>query len=177
MSGPKSPYGYDPIFHDILAESYARPAEIEIESDKHPKHLRSLFNQFRASWERQAQVHHKRKEFQEEQSCRDKYHKLLAYECVLKEKGILLRARGVGNTTITVRGQAAPQVVTNLEELLFEDNFAQQQHAAEETVKRALGITSEASRAVAEPIGKPEQISNDNPPSFPSSTTPPTTEE
>lgn len=117
MSGPKSPQGYDPIFHDLLAQAYMKPAEIEIESERNPKHLRSLFNQFRASWDRQAQIHRKRKEIQQETICRNNYNILMQYECKLTQGGILLRARGTDQAKLIVRG-TAPQAQLSIDDLL-----------------------------------------------------------
>jgi hypothetical protein len=107
MAGPKTPYGYDPMFHDILARiTVEQPNSITIQSGKHPHHLRAQFNQYRASWLNQAQVHHKRKELEDEKRCKENYYRLMQYECKLTTLGIVLQARGSTPVTITSEGRA-----------------------------------------------------------------------
>jgi hypothetical protein len=106
MSGPKSPYGYDPIFHQALAAIHLeRPAKLTLESDKNPSHMRALFNQFRTSWMNQSQFHAKRKEYDQEVACRQNYYKLMQYECRRTMEGIELVARASAKATLKTEGQ------------------------------------------------------------------------
>jgi hypothetical protein len=106
MSGPKSPYGYDPIFHQALAAiTLDQPRTLVLESEKNPSHMRALFNQFRNSWMIQSTVHHKRKEYEQEVACRQNYYRLMQYECRRTMEGIQLVARASSQATMRTEGK------------------------------------------------------------------------
>jgi len=152
MSGPRTPYGYAQIFHDALASiTVDSPAELSIEMDKHPNHLRSMFNQFRTAWQTQAAFHHKRKEYQQEKVCRDNYLRLMQYECKVTEAGIILSSRSATPAKLTIRGRVATP--TLLEDDLLDISVP------EISKEEIVGILNSG------------QVINDNPPTNPDTST------
>lgn len=171
MSGPKTPHGYAPIFHDALAAiTIDSPAELDIDTGKHPVHLRSQFNQFRQSWINQAAIHHKRKEFQEEKACRQNYYRLMQYECRLTATGIILAARGNDAAKMTIRGKANISIPIDMEKV--ESSFTPGKGLIKvkslEGIPKWDGKQQDAEVAAAlgiKPVEKPAPIITDNPPS------------
>lgn len=157
MAGPQTPYGYDPIFHDILASIHInKPAQIHLDDSRNPKHLRALFHQFKTSWDKQAQVHHKRKEFQEEKACRQNYYVLQQYECQLSATGITLTARSQRQASLRFEGTAKLIMPFEKEEIPVDTKmkFHIDMKEQEELVRRMFGKEFEAERQAAKSTAK-----------------------
>jgi hypothetical protein len=166
MSGPKTPYGYAPIFHDALAAiTLESPAELDIDTGKHPAHLRSQFNQFRQSWINQAAIHHKRKEFQQEKACRQNYYRLMQYECRLTATGIILAARGNIPGVLRVRGRANISTPLELDDIKDLENVPTSPFSTKEYTDQEIRDIF----ATVPVIEKPAPIIKDNPPKEPMS--------
>ena len=182
MSGPKSPYGYDPIFHEALAAiTLESPRVLALETDKNPNHMRALFNQFRNSWMIQSNIHHKRKEHGQETACRQNYYRLMQYECKRTEGGIVLVARASAQATLKTEGRVElympveperPQALAKTQGPKKPGVFKFNDTSPEEMAKIPHYDSETIANAAAAALGivrteKLERVIEDNPPTNP----------
>lgn len=154
MPGPKSPYGYDETFHSLLARIQTeRPEQVRIRTSQHPVRMRALFNQFRTSWEREADSLRRKKDFDAANLALDKYTALIRYSCTLLSDGILLTHKGTVLDSIETFGRVIEKTDITSDETKPTD-WAEIQRGQDKAIRDILGL-------------KPEQVIKDNPPGEP----------
>lgn len=115
MPGPRSPYSYDETFHLLLARVQTeRPEQVKVTSQKNPTRLRALFNQFRTSWMREADMLRKKKDFDAAQRATDNYNILLPYSCTIAPDGIILTHQRTQVDTIETSGRVEQPLAESL---------------------------------------------------------------
>lgn len=159
MPGPRSPYGYDEIFHQLLARILEQnPEQLTLQTDMNPMRARSLFNQFRCSWEKEADKFRKRKDYTTADQMLRNYYALMRFSCTTTIDGLILTNKATTKGVITSYGKVdllpTPLDVVGLtpdEAAAADRDILRNQ---DEAAMRALGI---------KPKEKQEQVTSDNP--------------